>query len=161
MMNTPISETQKKELLEPTTPPIVRRDVIKLSVARSLQERRIYLYLEVLLSAGSAYLLECNVVLKRQGNIIGRIPATIADFTNQTPNQSVESYFNSGGSPVGDSMSIRLAQPFTSTKSVVVQPIRVNAEVDEVTLDVVNVIAFGNTVFTGWRAFLACLSAKV
>jgi hypothetical protein len=158
MFNAPISNWERKEFLQPSTVPTAQREIINLNVPLNLAERRIFLYLEVNQSSSAAFFLGCDIRTKRGGTVNGIFPATISDFTSQTPNQSIESLFNAGGSPVGDSCVLRLAQPFDSTvPSVVIQPLRINAEIDEIVLDVNSV---SGLTLTGWRAFLGCLSTK-
>lgn len=159
-MNAPISDFQFREKVSvaAVTTPISDTDSIRLAVPRWLPERRIYLYVEVGQSAAAGFRFDATVVGFNQGKPIIALPANIADFTGLTVNQSVATAFNAGGSPVGDSLVIRLANPFVAgVNSAVIQPVRVNAEIDEMIL---NVRSLSGTNITGWRAYLACLSTK-
>jgi hypothetical protein len=159
-MNSPISDFQFREKISAVavTTPISDPDSVRLAVPRWLPERRIYLYVEVGQSAAAGFRLDASVIGLNQGRPIIALPANIADFTALTANQSVATAFNAGGSPVGDSLVIRLANPFVAgVNSAVIQPVRINAEVDEITF---SLRSLSGTNITGWRAYLACLSTK-
>ena len=156
-MITPVSNWQFGERIVPVG---VQREnkAIEIKVPVGLPERRIYLYTELKISAAGAYKMDVVVECYREGALRGSFPATIADFTAQVVNQSVSSLFSSGGSPVGDSLSVTLAAPFTtSTKIAVIQPLRINAEIDSVQL---NIRDISGAVVLGWRAYLGCLSTQ-
>ena len=153
----PISHFTFEEVIKATTVPTPGTE-LSIHVPLSMIERRIYLYLEVALATSAAYHFGGTVRTYADNSLVGAFPASIADFTGLSPNQSIASLFNAGGSPVGDSLVIRLAQPFSTTTQAVIQPVRLNAEIDKVSFQVTSV--FG-TSLAGWRAYLACLSAKV
>jgi hypothetical protein len=150
----PISHFADTEIISPSAFS-VRKDLLRLPVPLQLTERRIYVYLEVIVA--TTYVCEAKVVAYRAGRPVGEFPATIADFTGLTNiNQSVASLFNAGGSPVGDSLVLRLAGAFVSAnQSIVIQPLRLNAEIDELRFGL-----FSGAGPTGYRAYLACLSTR-
>jgi hypothetical protein len=151
----PISQFTEKELISAAALFSVG-PVFKLAVPAWLPERRIYLYLEAKLSAAAAYNIFFRIRVYYAGRPVGDFPARICDFTGQTPPQSVASIFNAGGSPVGDSLVLRLAQPFDATvTAVVIQPLRINAQIDEIELCV---DGQGGATLTGARAYLGVLS---
>ena len=154
--STPISDYQFKELILPNT--LVSGPVFDLSVPLWLPERRIYLYLEAALSEAAPFQLFARIKTYLDGHGKGEFPAYIGDFTGQTMNQSVGSLFNAGGSPVGDSLVLRLANPFdTTVPSVVVQPLRINAGIDRLQL---HIDARAGATLTGFRAYLGVLSTQ-
>jgi hypothetical protein len=156
--NSPISDFQKKEIISPASIPTKNGKLLEVDVPLSLPERRIYIYLETSPSSATACLIDAVVRAYRNGRPVGVFPCMVADFTAQSPNESSTNLFNSGGSPVGDSLVLKLAQPFdAAVVSVVIQPLRINAEVDKVALELSSVR--GATV-TGLRAFLGVLSTK-
>lgn len=153
-----ISNWTDKEIIAAAIIPSQRGAVLELDVPLTLPERRIYLYLEVGQSAAAAFTLAARINALNKQKIVGIFPATIADFTSVTPNQSVVSLLNAGGSPVGDSLTIRLAQPFVAlVTSVVIQPLRINAEIEKIQLIFDGIF---HTTVTGYRAYLGCLSTK-
>ena len=161
-MNSPISDFQFKEKISAVAVAagtiLTDLDALNLSVPIKLPERRIYLYIEVAQSVAGAFRFDANVVGFAGGVPVASMPANMADFTGSSPNQSVATIFNAGGSPVGDSLVIRLAQPFVAAiTSAVIQPVRINAEVDRLIL---SVRGLSGANITGWRAYLACLSTK-
>jgi hypothetical protein len=159
-MNSPLSDFQFREKISvaAVVTPISDTDAIRLAVPRWLPERRIYLYVEVGQSAAAGFRFDATVAGFNQGRPIIALPANIADFSGLTANQSVATAFNAGGSPVGDSLVVRLSNPFVpGVNSAVIQPVRVNAEIDEIILSLKNL---SGTNITGWRAYLACLSTK-
>lgn len=150
----------KEEILVSSTNK--RPDALRISVPPQLQERRIYLYLEVKQSAAAEYQLDGKIYARYSAAPVAIFPAQIADFTTSAPpdtiNQSYASLLNAGGSPVGDSCVLRLAQPFNvSITSVVLQPLRFNGLIDEI---VFSIDALRGSNLQGWRAFLGCLSTK-
>ena len=153
---TPISDYQFKELILPNV--LVSGPVFDLAVPLWLPERRIYLYLEAALTAAAPFQLYTRIKTFLDGHPKGDFPAYIGDFTGQVVNQSVASMFNAGGSPVGDSLVLRLAQPFDVTvPSVVVQPLRINAAIDRLQL---HIDARGGSTLAGFRAYLGVLSTQ-
>ena len=159
-MNAPITDFQFKEKIinVAVAAAISDLDAVRLAVPRWLPERRIYLYVEVAQSAAAGFRLDANVIGLNQGRPIISLPSNIADFTGLTANQSVATAFNAGGSPVGDSLVVRLANPFVAgVNSAVIQPVRINAEIDELTF---SLGSLSGTNITGWRCYLACLSTK-
>lgn len=153
----PVSVFEETEYIDIANPPFVNQQPTgSLSVPIWLPERRIYFYLEAQLSVAGAFSLFMGLKLLHQGQLVGILPCKLADFTALTPNQSVSRLFNSGGSPVGDSAVLTLAQPFTSTiTTVTVQPLRVNATIDKI---VPQVMGVSKGVMTGWRYWLGVLS---
>ncbi len=152
--NTPISQWEFKEIISPNL--LMSGAIFDLAVPVWLPERRIYLYLEANLSSALPFQLYARINTFLSGNPLGSFPAYIADFTGQALNQSVGSLFNAGGSPVGDSLVLRLANPFdTTVPSVVVQPLRINAGIDRIQLKIDNV---SGASLTGFRAYLGVLS---
>lgn len=148
----------ESELILPAEVPRVLHDRCRITVPLRLQERRIYLYMEVKQSAAAQFLAWADVVAYKGGSPVGNFPAKLADFTGVTPGRSVSTLFNAGGSPVGDSLVLRLAQPFDpNVTSVVVQPLRVNGQFDQLAF---SLNGLSGTNLTGFRAYLACLSTQ-
>jgi hypothetical protein len=132
-------------------------EVVRLKVPQELQDRRIYAYVETIETA--PYLFGGLIDLKYRGKPVGKpIPVVLADFTGLTIAKSVVCMLTSGGSPVGDSLSLTaLADPFTvGTTSAVLQPFRVNGLIDEITFR----IEVASGAITAYRVFLACQSIK-
>jgi len=155
--NSQISDFQFNEKISYVTVSGILSDLnaITVAVPRWLQERRIYLYIEVLTS--STFRFDANVLGYNNGKAIISLPASIADFP-VTANQSVATAFNAGGSPVGDSLVIRLAAPFVANiNSAVIQPVRINGEIDNLVLSIKGLSGTG---ITAWRGYLACISTK-
>ena len=160
IINSPISDFQFNEKISvaAVTTAISDLSAIQLAVPRWLPERRIYLYVEVGQSAAAGFRMDASVIGLNGGKPIISLPANIADFSGLTVNQSVATAFNAGGSPVGDSLVIRLANAFVAgVNSAVIQPVRINAEVDTL---VFSLKSLSGTNITGWRAYLACISTK-
>lgn len=154
----PISDFQFTEKISLSGLPGQNETIARLSVPLALTERRIYLYLEVVLSSAAIYSFGCLIKAMRNQRAVGLFPATIADYTTGNAQQSVFSLVNSGGSPVGDSLVVRLAQPFDITFPIaVVQPLRINADIDEIILEH---IGHSGTTLAGYRAFMATLSTR-
>ena len=153
----PISDWQFREVVSPSAVP-VDEEALSLVVPVFLPDRRIYLYNEVILSSAVDYVLYSQVNLFRLGRLVGRFPAHIGDVdTTATITQSLASLFNAGGSPVGDSLSLRLAAPFAGGNiTVVVQPLRVSADIDKVTWS----LLAASSAVTGYRAYLGVLSTR-
>ena len=137
-----------------------RKVACSINVPRGLVERRIYLYVEVTQSTPGPFILGGVVRLLNESTPVAIFPAAIGDFTGLTINQSIASILSGGGSPVGDSLVVRLAQPF-SVPAITLQPLRVNAECNRIEFGFESVYHDSGTFpITGWRAFLACLSTK-
>lgn len=158
----PLSDFSFDEKIKPTEVPYTARNVLRISTPAGLTERRIYCYVEVKgPTASDQYVFGAEIVAFNHGVVVGRFPVVIGNIITSTTNQSILSLFNAGGSPVGDSLVVRLANPFDTTSSgiqvAVIQPLRVNAEVDEITF---SILQAGGTNLAGWRALLACLSTK-
>lgn len=153
-----ISEFQEAEAIFPSSAP--SGTILTVNVNSALQERRIYLYIEVKQGTSGAFVLGGEVTLHSGNALVARYPATIGDFSGLTPGQSISSLLNGGGSPVGDSVVVRLAQPF-SIASVTLQPLRINGIVDQIRYNVTGIFPqSGAAVLTSLRAYLACLSTK-
>jgi hypothetical protein len=155
-----VSDFDFAEKLVPSGVPQTGVHLVLPKVTQQLTERRIYLYLEVLQSSAASYQLLAEVLCLRNGNPVGKFPCQIADYSglSSTPHQSAFTLFNAGGSPVGDSLTLQLAQPFVATiPAVVIQPLRINAEIDSIQFRINSLV---HTTVTGWRCFLACLSTK-
>lgn len=152
--NAPISEWEFKEIISPTS--LFSGPIMDLAVPAWLPERRIFLYLEANLVSSAPFQLYARIRTFQSGVPKGDFPAYIGDFTGQVQNQSVASLFNAGGSPVGDSLVLRLANPFdTTVPSVVVQPLRINANIDRIQL---TIDSRGGSTLQGFRAYLGVLS---
>lgn len=159
----PVSEYIDAEIISTTannsTTPIPTQNSVALQrpLPIFLPDRRIYLYLEALVSGAGAFSLFTDVVLYNKGTVVGVMGCKLCDFTNLTPNQSAPRLFNSGGSPVGDSLVLTLAQPFNaSITTVTVQPLRINAQADEIRLLITGVNV---GTMQGYRAYLGVLSS--
>ena len=144
------------ERIRPGELPPLGGAAVVIHVSPQLLEKRIYLFLDCTLSATAFFLGGEIICYDTQGAPISILPVQIADFTGASPTASAFSLINSGGSPVGDSCVLRLAQPFDSTNPIaVMQPLRVPGSISR--------IEFRFTSFagvTGWRVFLGCLSAN-
>lgn len=146
------------EKVEASTVPKKQANYLLLPVPRGLEERRIYLFLDINLSSAADYFLETEIALLADGVVTGTLPACIASVGSLTLNQSKASLINGGGTAVGDSLALNLISPFTaSITQVILQPLRINADIEYIQLNVLNVIA---TTATGMRAYLACQSTK-
>lgn len=158
-MNSKNSDWARGEKVFPTDIS-TQRNCIRLAVPRQLTERRIYLYLEVLLSNTGYYRLDAEVLGMKDGTPVARFPATIADHTNNQPNESTATAFNAGGSPAENSLGVTFSNPFTNnTKSAVIQPLKISAEIDELVFDMQGLTGQAPYV-RGWRAYFACLSLE-
>jgi hypothetical protein len=152
------SDLQWREVYAPTAAQ-ENQNALSFNVPRDMPERRLYLYLEAALSSSSPYFIDASVSILDHGQPVGHYPVSIADFSGLTPNQSVISLVNCGGSPTGDSIAVRLAQKLNSTSPdvVVMQPIRVSAQITEIRL---GIRAMWGSTLTGFRALMACLSTR-
>lgn len=155
--NVPISAWTFEEEIKANEVPSKGFQAKELHVPLFLPERRIYCYLEAAVSASpGAFVLLGELLLLNRGSLVGSLPVNLADFTGGNPSQSVARLFNSGGSPVGDSVVVTLAQPFNAAvTNVTVQPLRINAQIDHIIFRVSGVVA---GVMTGWRVWYGCLS---
>lgn len=154
------SEWKDTEVIQQTNP-VWGPSVLKLPVPISKTERRIYLYAEVI--AGSYWWLTLTLEGRTSsGETKFSIPSSLASIGTATApwggmNKSVPSLLNGGGAPVGDSLVLQLANPWAvDTVSAVCQPLRMNAEVDELVLIAAPELG---SVITGFRAYLGCLSS--
>lgn len=155
-----MSAQSKLEFAEIISPLAValNPNAAKLSVTQNLTERRIYLYIEVIQAVADAtFSMKNSVICKLNGKPVATLPADIGILSPTSENKSLVSMFAAGGSPVGDSLIVQLAAPFSATTiNAVIQPYRINVECDEI------VFAFENKSgdITGYRAFLAAQSTR-
>lgn len=129
------------------------------SVDTNLTERRIYLFVDTI-STGDFILLASVLAKDNQGNVIADFDASLYNNPNGTlPLQrSVGSLFSAGGSAVGDSYVLDLAQPFSSAlPQVVLQPLRVNLSIATLSFRIDGVVGL----ISGFRAWLGCLSTAI
>lgn len=135
------------------------QNLLSVKVPLQLTERRIYLYTEVLQSASAAFRMKASVIPRVSGIPMGRgLPADLGDLTAATEGDDFSSLFNGGGSPVGDSLVLRFIVPFVAgVNSVVLQPFRFNAAIDEL---IFSIDEFTGTNITNFRAYLAVISTK-
>lgn len=155
-MSQPISEYLQDEIIRPSK--IDSGSVLRINPTTRLTDRRIYGYIEAK-TTSTNFFLAATITCHKAGSIIaGPFPMFIGDFTGLTNvNQSICSIINGGGSPVGDSAVVRLAQPFNiAVQSVTLQPLRINGVIDEIRLNIIS--ALGG--ISGYRAFLGCLSTQ-
>ena len=156
-----VTDTVFQEIVRPSEVPRRAPGVMKLAVPFHLTERRIYAYLEVKQSSAAAYILSAEIDCTINGVLVGRLPFVIGDIASLTTNQSLPCLFNAGGSPVGDSMTLRLNNPFdtsaTGIQSAALQPFRFNAEINGLSF---NINGAEGANLTGWRAYIACVSTR-
>jgi len=151
-----ISEFAEREFIGLTETSLPKA-ALRLIAPLSLPERRIYVYVEIYQAVAAAYELRCEVQCMRRGQPIGTFPCCIAGNAGTNANKSVASLFNAGGSPVGDSIVLRLASPFDANfPYVTIQPFRINAEIDEVRF----VPLSKSGTVEGIRTYLAVVSTK-
>lgn len=152
-----ISDFSKKQIVTATVQK--NQSLLIVKVPLQLTERRIYLYTEVLQSAATPFRMKANVIPRQSGIPMGSgLPADLGDLTGATEGDDFSSLFNGGGSPVGDSLVLRFINPFqASVPSVVLQPFRFNAAIDEV---VFSIDEFTGANITNFRAYLAVISTK-
>jgi len=158
-----ISHYADDEKILPSSKPNIG-PLFRINTARQLPERRIYSYLEVKGPNGTTdqWALFAEIKAKLNGVPAGAFPVCIGNIQTTTTgqNKSLPSLFNAGGSAVGDSLAIRIANPFDTTNGpfvAVIQPLRINAEIDELEF---NVLSFWGSTIVGYRAYLACLSTR-
>jgi hypothetical protein len=161
MQGRPISEFTSDELVRPSEIPTSGK-ALEIDVPFSLTERRVYTYIEVKQSPSAAtYIIAFEILATFDGHIVGKFPLIIGDIASLTTNKSLPSLFNAGGSPVGDSLVIRLNNPFdtssTGIQAAVLQPLRFNGECNKLTL---RLLAANGANVIGWRAYFACLSTR-
>lgn len=142
--------------------PSAQRNTIIIDVAEQLNERRIYAYMEVKGPNGTTdqWILTAEIALYRNGQVVGVLPLAFGKIDTSTVNADLPSLFNAGGSVVGDSLVIRLSNPFDTTNgpfTATLQPFRLNAEIDKIAL---SILSFSGASVVGWRAYLACVSTK-
>ena len=127
-MATPLTDFMDGEVILPSSTAALP-DAIKLSVPSQMSERRIYLYVEVKMSTTNWFNLDGEIVCKSNGSPVVKLPARIADMNTGAPpsfNKSVASLLNAGGSVVGDSLTVQLANRFSASSSVaIIQPIQI------------------------------------
>lgn len=151
-----------KELIKATEKPASARNVLEISVAEQLPERRIFAYIEVKGPNGTTdqWILTAEIVAFKNGVPVGVFPVAFGKIDTSTLNASLPSLLNAGGSVVGDSLVLRLANPFDATNgpfTATMQPLRINAEIDKLAL---SLTGSSGASITGWRGYLACLSTK-
>lgn len=157
-MNGPFTDYGEDELILPARLPSLGT-LCAFAIPRNLTERRIYLFLDLISGAGVAWNLDSTVVLEDSGRIVAELPARVSDFTGVVPNQSRGTLFNAGGSPVGDSLVLKIAQPFdVALPSVVIQPTRINCVATKI---YVRLNRLDGNAVTGFRSYLACLSTEL
>lgn len=131
----------------------------QVSVDTTLTERRIYLFVDTV-STGDFVLLASVLAKDNKGNVIADFDASLYNNTLGTialP-RSVGSMFAAGGSAVGDSYILQLAQPFSSAlPQVVLQPLRVNMSIATLSFRIDGV----SGLISGFRAWLGCLSTQI
>lgn len=134
-------------------------EAVVLKVAPGLTERRIYLYASAKRGTNSDwYRLDLEVVLRRNGTPIATLPATVANHSGNQPSKSTATAFLGGGSPIQESIQVTIANPFgIDPNSVVLQPMKISAEADEVVL---NMTGYTGNSPQGWRAIIGCLSTR-
>lgn len=156
-----VSDFIFREVVRPSEVPRRMSGVLEMDVPFHLTERRVFAYVEVKQSAAASYIFSAEIDCKFNGAVVGRLPLVIGDITALTTNQSLPCLFNAGGSPVGDTLVLRLNNPFDTTatgiQSAVLQPLRFNAEINKL---VFNINGAEGANLVGWRAYLACLSTR-
>lgn len=152
-----ISDFTSKEIISDTVQKKQPAALI-IKVPLQLTERRIFVYTEILQSAAAAFRFRARIIPFTNGRPVGNgFPADLGDLS-ASAGDSFASLFNGGGSPVGDSLVLRFVSPFVATNvSVTLQPMRLNAAIDEIRLDIDEMTGAN---ITNWRAYLACLSTK-
>lgn len=158
------ADYQDKEVIKGSEwPPAKKLEVITLDLPVQLTDRRLYCYLEVLLNTpGAVFTFIGEIVLYKAGEIKAKYPVEIGlnsfPSSNAIFGRSIRCLANSGGSPVGDCLSIVFKSPFTTTTlNAICQPIRLEAEIDKA---VFNIVDYGGTNNTGYRVYLGVLSQK-
>lgn len=147
------------ETINKTTAPQVGNN-LEIHVPADMTERRIYAYLETVQSAGGQ--LRTIVKLLKAGTVVGDYPLEIGDVSSATGPPGLWAILSqttqSGATPVGDSLVYGLAAPFTvGVNNAIIYPLRLNSVCDKIRLEITQVVG----TVTGWRAMIACLSARL
>src|SRR5574341_572290 len=132
-----LSHFTQGEIIRPALLPLAEKNVITLDIPIQLVNRNIYLYLEAKFTTASYYIVACEVEALLYGTPRGRFPCVIADVSTGAPtlNRSLPSVLNGGGSAVGNSLALKIVQPFTvNTEEAVLQPFQITAEIDQLRL---------------------------
>ncbi|HUD75540.1 MAG TPA: hypothetical protein VMQ76_10740 [Terracidiphilus sp.] len=161
----PSTEFTAAEFYSPTSAATASQ-AIQLRVNVSLTERRIYCYLSVKLSSAAWYRVEASVQAFRLGRLVADLPCVLVPaIAGLTDGSSSFSLFANGGTAVGDTLTMFVANPFDNSavggsydKTVALQPMRINGEIDELRLKISRIQGAG---VTGIRAALACLSCLI
>lgn len=132
--------------------------IFDVQVPKFLTARRIYHLMQANVSGAGAYRVYAAMVLMNGGVPKGEFPIEFGDFTGSQPNQSLICCLGSGGSPIGDSLQLQLAQPFNATTQVLMQPLRLTAEIDRIRFVIKAVSGVDTGVLLGFRAWLGCIS---
>jgi hypothetical protein len=151
-----------KELIKSAEKPVTQRNIFEIALPEQLPERRIYCYFEVKGPNGTTdqWIVTAEIVAFANGQPVGVFPMAFGKIDTSTLNASLPSLLNAGGSVVGDSLVLRIGNPFDTTNgpfTATLQPLRLNAEIDKLAL---SILSFSGAAITGWRSYLACLSTK-
>jgi hypothetical protein len=156
--SSPISHWVDAENISASAIDASNKEFVAIDVPIQLPERRIYLFLSVNPTTATGFVLSAKIRAYMGRTLVGEFPASLADLTGVGINRSLSCLFNGAGSPVGDSLVLTVASPFTGgTVNPVLQPFRLNAEIDHISWDLDFSIA-GSA--TGYRAYLGCCSTK-
>ena len=157
-----ISQFADLEIIKASQYPTPQPGVLSLGVAEQLTERRVYAYMEVKGPNGTTdqWIVGAEIKCYNNGVADAVFPLAFGNINSSTLNKSLPSLFNAGGSAVGDSLAIRIANPFDTTNGpfiAVIQPFRFNGKVDRIDL---NILSASGASITGFRAYLACVSTE-
>ncbi len=150
---------QKEEFFPNGGLALQKGDYCKLVLPPSLKFRKIYCFTELLVSPQSGYYtLSAEVIMYREGRLLGKLPADIQYDGNQVAAQSQFSLFANSNNGQPDAGLLTMAKPLNFS-SMVLNPTHLTVEADSMLLSVTGLQGLGGASIIGARLFLACLSS--
>jgi hypothetical protein len=139
------------------------QDILKISVNRNLQKRKIYCWIWADTSNTQDFWAKATLNFYNQFSQIGSLPISIGvSFGANAPMKaSLPTVCTSGGASVGDCIGIYVASPVNNQPSaVVIQPLYLYGEIDEVRFSLIDVRNISTTAGYGVRAWLGVMSSQ-
>jgi hypothetical protein len=148
------SHVLSQEAISPTQV-VIKPGVVRIPVERNAPYRRIYLFVDTKSTGDFVFYGAVRCLLN--GQTVMELPAGLCALTTLVPNQSIVNCFSAGGSAVGDSIVLQLAQPFTAgIPNVVLQPLRMTLDIDAIEFDILSAAGL----LSGFRVWLGCISTS-
>lgn len=130
-------------------------------IGENMTERRLYAFLDTKTSAAGVVIIEATIQGRRDGQVVFEVPCGIADYNGVDYTDAEDSLVNAGGTPVGDSLVIVVPKQLDTLQAqVVMQPFRLNAQINELALMIKTVTDLGDKL-TGYYFFIGIFSAQI